>query len=129
MATNGPSGYQQRKARKEREAAAKISDAKRSADPASPPKPRPVIEPPPTGAVGGVVWAQQVALKLLHETMMDPFITESERRRVSSDLIAKIGLTSSKAATEERILKVEKKMGIAKHQKDDDGLEPDPEGK
>lgn len=81
---------------------------------------------PPKDAIGAIAWANQVAAQLLHETMNDPVITEEARRRTCSELIGKIGLTSSKAITEERLLGLEKKIGMAKNQKDDEGMEADP---
>lgn len=88
---------------------------------------RPDVGRPPLTAVGNVAWANNVAAAMLYDVLHDPAITTEQRWKVGSDLIAKIGMTYSKAATEDRIAKLEKAMGILKEQQDDDGLEPDPE--
>lgn len=88
---------------------------------------RPKVKRPPKGAVGGVAWANQIATQCLYEVMTDPVIKTETRWRFASDFIAKIGLTHSKAVTEEKINKLEKTIGIAKNAKDDEGLEDDPE--
>jgi hypothetical protein len=85
------------------------------------------IKRPPKDAVGKVAWASDVAAKCLYEVMAHPTLKLETRWRYASDLIAKIGLTHSKALTEEKILKLERKLGLDKGARDEDGLEPDPE--
>lgn len=85
------------------------------------------MEPPPTGVVGLIVWGQRVQAKALYAVLQDPAMKFETKLRFISDFTKALGMTHSKAVTDERIQKLEKKSGIAKGQHDDDGLEPDEE--
>lgn len=124
-----PSGAQQRKAKAEREAiekagrdalAAKAAEVARESFDGLP--------PPPPDPVGAVAWAHQVAARLLWQTLRDPSIGEQERRRVASDLIAKIGLTAPKAIADARLRELEKRLGMAQETRDADTFDEQPAG-
>lgn len=85
--------------------------------------------PVPKDAIGTIAWANQAAAMLLERVLLnaDGSLSFKEQLRYAADLIGRIGVTHSKALADERILKLEKEMGMAKGQADDQGLEPDPE--
>lgn len=63
-------------------------------------------------SLGTIARANWVAGKLLDQVLVDATLTEPECRKQAKELIAVIGMTHSKALTEERLLAVERKIGI-----------------
>lgn len=57
-----------------------------------------------------IAWANSAGALLLWETLTDQEIDARERRRVAADLIAKIGMTHSRAHVEARIAQLERKI-------------------
>lgn len=70
------------------------------------------IPPPPDGALGGIAYANRIAVMMLREIATDPLLDAPDRRKQMKDTIAVIGMTSSKALQEERILEIERKLGM-----------------
>jgi hypothetical protein len=85
------------------------------------------MEAPPDNAIGRITWAQKLLAKALHAVTCDPAMKFETKLRYIEGYTKAMGLTHAKAVVEERIKGLEKKAGIAAHQHDDDGLEPDPE--
>lgn len=126
-----PSGAAKRKAKRQK---LRKAAARRSAGPqAEVPLERQWLDalkalgPPPKDTVGRIEWGNRVVAQLLHETIVDPGIAPSDRRRVGSDLVYKLSATGVKALYEERLKKLEAKVyGRSKDGPDDDGLDPVP---
>lgn len=115
--TRGPrkqkSGAQKRRERREREEAVRRAEAAGAGGDASLP---PHLEqyarlgPPPLDPVATIAWANAAGAVLLWETLTDTQIDARERRRVAADLIAKIGMTHSRAHVEARLAEIERKV-------------------
>src|SRR5262249_13591082 len=88
------------------------------------------LSEPPDDPIGAIAWANAAAAKLLYAVMInvDGALTFREQLRHGADLIAKLGMTHSKALSEERILKLERSLNLAKGQGDDEGLEEEEAG-
>ena len=122
------SGAQKRREQKERTDVARENERRRQADESAKSDPYAGLERPPLSAAANIAWANSVAAAMLDEVIHDKQLTAEQRWKIGADLVAKIGMTHSRAATEERIARLEKALGMAKADKDDGGLQPDPEG-
>lgn len=108
------SGAQKRRERREREEAARraVASCVDGADGALPPHLQQYerLGPPPLDPVCTIAWANAAGALLLWETLTDTQIDARERRRVAADLIAKIGMTHSRAHVEATVAKLERKI-------------------
>ena len=119
MESNNRSGAQQRRRQREREARERIADAELLAGGFEVGKTRPevmaqidALGPPPLEAIGRIAWANGLLAIMAWDAASDPALDPRERRRVVGDLAAKIGITHSKALSEERIKAIEKKVTV-----------------
>lgn len=80
------------------------------------------VSVPDEGAIGGIAYANRIAVLMLREIATDTLLDAPDRRRQMRDAIAVIGMTHSKALAEERIAQIEKKLGIGvRSEKNDTG--------
>jgi hypothetical protein len=105
-----PSGAQKRKAARERAAEEEqLERARRSATGGLPDHTK-IYErlgPPPLDPVGGVAYGNRAAQLLLEVVISDPVMPFPEKLKNAKDLIAVIGMTHSKALTDDRITDLE----------------------
>lgn len=101
-----PSGSQNRQASAKRLAEAlERKDAIEITDYAA------LLGPPPLDdASRSVEWAAKVGTQLIWETLRDPSLTTPERRKTVANLIARVGLVSSKSQFAGRIAAIERRL-------------------